>query len=171
MRKERCKASTIAGKRCKNGVSVDGEYCKIHKRSVNTCPCCFEDGGNLLVLKPCCHVIHRGECSDGLTSTKCPLCRVEVTNWPDAILDKIDRNESMYREERLLEEERNLLMSDDFMGGGMNMGTLILLGGRRDAPDIPTPQDMVALLRGLIRDILEHEVEDDVEDDESDDSS
>jgi hypothetical protein len=76
----------------------------------------------------------------------------------------------MYREERLVEEERNLLMSDDLMEGGMNMGTFILLGGRRGTPDLPTLQDMVTLLRRLIRDILEHEA-DVVEDTESDDSS
>lgn len=116
MRKERCKASTTTGRQCKNS-ATEGAYCKLHKRSVNTCPCCLEDGGNLFVMKPCGHVIHRGVCSDGLTSTKCPMCRVEVENWPEPILEKIDKNESMYREETLMEEARELMQSDDLMSG------------------------------------------------------
>lgn len=121
--KKRCKGKTKVGCRCRRNSNLGKEYCWTHvqqnidakestpgKMYINKCPVCLEDEGDMLRLS-CSHYIH-DECSMGLTSSTCPICRGLVDNWPDEILTQIIINEDERRQE-LLDEEHDVLVEEN----------------------------------------------------------
>ena len=77
----------------------------------NECPVCFDESEEMFILS-CKHRIHE-ECSKGLIDTKCPICRLEVENWPSEIQELIEENMRKRKleidretEEEILEEEQ-----------------------------------------------------------------
>ena len=63
---------------------------KVWKEFNEECPICLSDDGIFHPMS-CKHKIHLG-CAKGMYSSKCPICRSEVENFPSYIYKKIKEN-------------------------------------------------------------------------------
>lgn len=98
-----CSGKTNSGNKCRKRTSK--RWCYLHKPHNDECPVCMECDGESIIFKPCKHFIHTA-CCEGLISLKCPLCRSEITNWPDDLKFRINENIDFHHQEELrLEQE------------------------------------------------------------------
>ncbi len=70
------------------------------------CPICLNKERDMLILS-CFHRIH-SKCAEGLKDLLCPICRIEVNNWPPTIFKKIEKN-TAERKQELIDEETEAL--------------------------------------------------------------
>jgi hypothetical protein len=68
------------------------------------CSICFEVSDFKLI---CGHFIHL-DCIENVHKLECPMCRAELTNLPQNVIDKINENARVYRA-ALIEEERRAI--------------------------------------------------------------
>ena len=128
-----CKGKTIKGHKCGRRVKKENMYCHQHKKQEifavgNSCPICLEKDNTMFVLS-CSHHIHL-ECSEGLTSPKCPLCRAFVTNWPEELKEKIEKNQEMRKMEIAEQENAEMIES-------MSTNIVFVIPGYEDYEEDP----------------------------------
>ena len=78
----------------------------------NDCPICLDRTEDMFVMNPCKHAIHLS-CANGMIKKECPICRVEVNNWPEEVEGKLNTNVANHREEVIREEQEVLRAQEE----------------------------------------------------------
>ncbi len=101
----------------------------------NECPICLETTADMFTMS-CLHCVHL-ECVEGMNKKECPICRKEVTNWPEAVSDKILQNGKEYKDEVFREEQdairqelgniSNGIIPGGFVGGFFTLPSVFTL--------------------------------------------
>jgi len=102
-----CKCKRKDGKNCSNSRWKDTDFCYMHKMA-KECPVCKEYG--LLYKLDCSHYIHL-QCAENMVNSKCPCCRNIMSNLPEEIINKINKNDKNYKLEVEQEERKELIES------------------------------------------------------------
>jgi len=71
----------------------------------NDCPICLDKTDDMFVMNPCRHAIHLS-CVEGMIKKECPVCRVNVENWPENVEQNLNTNIAKHREEVIREEQQ-----------------------------------------------------------------
>jgi hypothetical protein len=149
-----CSGTTKSGEKCRKHPCSGFKYCWFHRSQNQTtqdmvnprfnedCPICLGNEEQMLILS-CLHRIHR-ECAEGLKDSLCPICRKDVSNWPEDLLEKISKNEKDRQEQLTNEETQHLQEQEEQFRSILSHLTMFLQ---------PPPQIEIAsafqFLRGL----------------------
>jgi len=79
---KKCIGTTLKGKKCKNKIYRDFDYCKRHYNKFRLekpteCPVCMESLDDVKIPLSCSHWVHR-ECIIKWGKDKCPVCRADI---------------------------------------------------------------------------------------------